>query len=290
MIAPGWGRRSCEVLGIKLRAGLLGLAALLLVGSYAATTASAQGPFFYHRALQGSGNGVKVSEKEPENVEGTSPVGEKKVVLSGKLLSIAVEIVAASVEVKGNVYNNALQGQTKDLLTYVEPELVKPAASNCVVTIGTNNMVKLFGHQAWKWNGTEAQLHEQPQAEQKPDWIFLPAELQQGAEELPKELTFVTITLSKGSGGTCALAGTFPVKGSSAVAVEPPNVGEWGTAETQKVLPNGQKQHFWNGTKNVGVETKLVLGTEPTELKQQTKVKTLGRQGGAPQELAHFES
>ncbi len=274
---------------IKVRAGLLGLLAMLLVGSFAAASASAQGPFFHHRNKGETGNGVKWNQqtsKPPwEAVEGSG--GEAK--LKGKVLSIATEITAEGTEVKGIVFNNALQGQTKVLLTYLNPKVAVPASSHCSVIIGTNNVVKLYGHQAWTWNGTEEQLKEQPQKAQKPDWIFLPSELQQGAEGLPTNLAYTTLTFSN-NGGTCLLDGTFAVEGSTAAAVEPAGVEEFSTKETQRALPNEAGQHFWNGKKNVGVKTALKFAGSPAVIEQTDTVKTIGTQGFEPQELAHFES
>jgi hypothetical protein len=270
---------------------MLGLMVMLLVGSYAASVASAQGPFFHHRNVGETGNGVKWSQQTAgrppwEAVEGSGP----KVTLEGKIVSEPVVITAESVEVKGIIFNNAVQGQAKLLFTYVEPQLIKPAL-HCKVVIGMGNVVKLYGHQAWTWNGTEPQLKEQPQKEQKPDWIFLPNELQQGAESLPTSQVFTQITLlNKSATETCPVAGQFPVTGSVAAAIEPANVEEWSTTETSKALPNLTKQHFSNGVKNIGAETGLKLGAETAKLVQEAKVKTIGTQGFAAQEIAHFEN
>lgn len=276
------------MLGIKLRVGLLGLMAMLLVGSYVATAASAQGPFFHHRNKGETGNGVKWGQTSTppwEAVEGKGPEAK----LESKILAEPVHITAESFSVTGIIFNNALQGQTKIQFKYVNPKLLKPVLP-CTVVIGMNNTVKLYGHLAWTWNGTAEQLKEQPQTGQKPDWIFLPSELQQGAETLPTELVFTQITLQNKGTEVCPLAGQFAVKGSAAAAVEPPNVGEWGVTEKVKALPNGTKQHFWNGAKNNGVEVNLKLGLEPAKLEQEAEVKTVGTQGFEPQEIAKFEN
>lgn len=229
---------------------------------------------------------MKIDAREPEGV--SSSAGEQK--LRFKALDNVVEIASPHVEVKGVIYNNALQGQAKLLMTFFEPKITKPLSeAECEVKIGTNNTLKLFGHLAWKWDGTKAQLEEQPQKEQNPDWIFLPQELPQGAEELPKA-TFYTFTLSKGPKGTCSAAAVYPVQGNAAAAVEPPNLGEWSPNEKITFLEDGTKQHFWNGKKNIGVESFSSVGGEKMELIGQFKLKTTGRQGGAPQEIAHFES
>jgi hypothetical protein len=262
----------------KPRAWLLGLMALLLVGSYAPATASAQGPFWYHRGVGEKGNGVKIAASAPEGI--ASSAGEQFFLF--KVAGMEVAITSPQAQLKGIIYNNGLQGQAKILIAFAQPTTTKPAG--CLVKIGTNNIITVFGHLAWTWDGSEAQLKEQPQSAQKPDWVFTGKELAQGATELPQEEIY-KITLSN-----CAAAGTFPVKGNYAGAIEPPNVGEWSTNETQILQENGARQHFWNGKSNIGAETRLLGGTEPFTHVGEYKFKTTGRQGGAPQEVARFES
>jgi len=229
------------------------------------------------------GCAMKISPQEPEFVAG----GGGEQILKGKIGGTVVEIVAGQAQVKGEIYNNALQAQTKIQIGYHELRLAKPNFPNCVVTVGVGNVIKVYGHQMWKWDGSSTQLHEQPQQQQRPDWVFLPTEPQQGAIELPNSNTFTTITLK---GAECGvLASTVSVKGSVAAAITPPNLGEWGFTETQKVWPTNQLQHFFNGKENVGVETKLTLGGEPAVLEGTFSTKTIGRQQNAPQEIAHLE-
>jgi hypothetical protein len=273
------------VLISKQRAWLLGLLAPMLVGSYTAASAYAVGPFFHQRAIGGKGNGVKIAAGEPEVVSGSAGKQELRFEVGEQDFLVT----SPRAELKGVIYNNALQGQAKLSLTFVEPKIEEPALSGCTATIGANNTIKLLGHQAWTWNGTEAQLEEQSQKEQKPEWIFLPQELQQGAEGLPKEQLFFYISL--GPKGSCgALSGKLPVVGSLAVAVEPSGVEEWSTSETGIFLPNPTKLHFWNGVRNVGVEAGATQGTGPFTLTGKYQLKTAGRQGGASREVARFES
>jgi hypothetical protein len=268
------------VLRLKPRAGVAGLLTMLLVGMFAAAVAEAnQGPFWYHRAIGGQGKGVKLSGQQGgvpwEEVRG----GGGKVVLEGKLAGAEVELEAAQVQVKGIVYNNGLQGQAKLEFAYINPKSVKP--NNCNVTISKSNVVKVFGHQAWTWDGSAGQLKEQPQQNQKPDWLFTGQELQQKAKELPKGVVFTAITLS---GASCAIPGTAAVEGSLAAAIKPEQVGAFSTSQTAEALEKG-KQHFWNGVENVGVETEFKFGGALAKLKQTNTVTAFGTQGGAAQEL-----
>lgn len=277
------------MLAIKPRVWLLGMLGMLLVGSFATASAEAQGPFFYHRKANSQQiKGVKISAQAPELIAGSG--GEEKLVGN---VGVEIEIKSKQVQIKGEIYNNALQGQAKIQITYIEPVVVKPA--NCLVTVGVANTIKVYGHQAWTWDGTEGQRTEQPQEHQKPDWIFLPTELQQGATELPAQ-TFTELKFSKKPGVECPalLTGTPQrVKGSLAAAIEPPNVGEWAITETQKFLPNGTKQHFWNGKENIGAKTQLTIGgsTNEATLSGETEAKVLPRQvTQEQQEIAHYES
>lgn len=264
--------------------GSAGLIAILLIGLFAVASAEAQGPFWYHRALGGQGKGLKISAQTPEEVRGTG--GEAKV--EGKILGETIEISAKEVQVKGIIYNNALQAQAKFEVVYVQPTLVKPAIS-CAVTIGNRNTVKVFAHMAWTWNGEKKQLEEQPQANQEADWIFLGQEIQQGAKGLPAAVPFTSITISDKE-KSCILASTQAVTGSIAASISWGGLGTFGTTQWVTMLENGAHQHFWNGTENVGVETALKFNNEPAKLKQSIETATFGRQGGAKQEVAAYES
>ncbi len=271
------------MLGIKTRVGILGLLTMMVVGAFASSSAQAQGPVWYHRTSPGCGCQAKISAKEPEYMAG----GGGKQKLRGTIGGTAFEITAGQAQIKAEIYNNNLQAQTKIQISYHELKLANPNFPNCVVTVGTGNVIKVYGHQMWKWDGTSTQLHEQPVQQQRPDWVFLPTEPQQEATELPNNNTFTTIKLT---GAECGiLAGTYPVKGSVAAAITPPNLGEWGFNETQKIWPTSQKQHFFNGKENIGAETKLTFGGTAAELEGEFSTKTIGRQQNAPQEIAHFE-
>lgn len=270
---------------LKLRAGLLGLVAMLLVSSFAAAPAGAWGPWWHHRCIGCMDQG-KITGQLPEQIKGQG--GEQK--LKGKVILMPVTVIAKSVQVKGIIYNNAFQAQAKLELAY--RELSVEGSPNCIVTVGVQNTVKVFGHQAWTWNGEKKQLEEQPQQpNQKPDWIFLPQELQQGAESLPKaEFTTLVLTSKNEETEKCAFHGKYEVKGSVTGEITPEHTEEWSLTQTVRTPEGGTKQHFWNGEKNVGVETGLTLGTEPAKLVGEFKTQTAGRQQGAPQEVALFES
>lgn len=270
---------------LKLRAGLLGLLAMLLLGAFAAAPAFAEGgPFWHHREVGEENEGAKITEQAPEKIGGEG--GEQK--LKGKLAGTAIEIVAKSVQVKGEIYNNADQAQAKILLAYNQPTLTIPAASHCAVLVGTNNTVPVYAHQAWKWNGKIPQLAVGQQFEQERDWIVTPFNLSQQLPikneevELPKEV-FTTITLSS-SGGTCLLAGKAPVEGSvGAEVLSLKGLEHWSREETQKTPGEQVKQHFWNGTRYVGVDLVLYFDKEPASLTGEFKLKT------NKQEVALFE-
>jgi len=261
----------------RMRVAALGVLALLLACSLAATPAFAEaGPFWHHRNNAKEGAGSKIEEKSPESFQGEG--GEQK--LKGTISGLAVEGAAGSVQVKGIIYNNTLQGQTKLKEIVHEPRLVKPELKGCAATIGENNIISVTGHLAWTWNGTKEQLTEQPQLNQKPDGIGVPAEIAEGATELPKG-TFTTITL-KGS-GCGVLLGTFRIEGSAALEGTPENLEEWARTLTVRIPEGKRKQHFWNGKEFIGVETGLKSASNEASLSGQAKAKSV------TQEIAAFE-
>ena len=239
----------------KIRVGMLGLMVMLLVGSYAATAYAEPGPFCHQRVNSEGGTGNKITEAAPEFVQGEG--GEQKLEGSG------VALVATSVQVKGIIYNNADQCQAKLELKYHNPTWV---GHTCTITVGTDNSVKVFGHLAWKWDGTTKQLEENPQKEQTPDWIFTHSELNTKGElkALPKE-EFTTISFKGGTGEKeCALLSNQKpkVEGSVGVTIlSPVGLEQWSRKESDAVQGGQLKQHIWvSGLKPprfVGVETGL---------------------------------
>jgi hypothetical protein len=238
---------------------MLSFLALLAVGSLVVPAAYAEaGPFWHHRAKGEKGEGAKIPEASPEQFQGEGG----KQILVVTISSTPVEIVAKSVQVKGILYNNALQGQLKVELKYHEPTLAKPELKSCEVKIGTNNEVHAEGHLAWKWNGEAKQLEEQPQVNQKPDVIFTPAPITEGSEKLP-EGSFTTITLS--GSGCGVLAGSFKINENFAATTKPSNLEEWSTTLIT-TFPGWAKQQYWNGKKSVGVEPALKIAGNAASL------------------------
>jgi hypothetical protein len=257
------------------RTVVLGFLALLAVGSFGASTAYGEaGPFFHHRAIGGKGEGEKVEAKSPETFSGEG--GEQ--VMTGTIAGSGIEITAKSVQAKGILYNNALQGQAKLLQKYHEPKLVKPTLK-CEVKMGENNELKVFIHLAWKWNGTTKQLEEPSQGNQKPTGVGVPNEIASGSERLP-EGSFTTITLS--GTGCGVLSGSFKINGSISAFPKPANVEEW-SKKVAVVFPGWKQMHFWNGKTFIGVETGLTFAGNPASYNGQSEVST------AAQEIAVFE-
>jgi hypothetical protein len=271
------------VLGIKMRAGVLGLLAMLLVGMFAAVVAEAnQGPFIYRRAIGGQGKGVKLSGQQGglpfEEVRGGGP----EVKFSAKAGGVEIELTAEQVQIKGIVYNNAIQGQAKLAFAYFNIKVLKPGGG-CIGKIGNNNVVKIFGHQVWTYSGNASELKEQPVQNQKPLWLFTGQELQQGATALPIEVPLTTITFSG-----CASALTATLKGTFVASTKPEQLGAFSTTQTSESLVDGTRLHFWNGSSNNEGKSALVLGTEPFLMKESETISAFGVQGGAAQELGQW--
>lgn len=262
----------------RARAALLGTLTLLLMSSLAAATAQATaGPFVYHRAIGEKTGGVKIPEKSPEPFQGEG--GEQRA--ASKIAGTEVEGVAKSVQIKGIIYNNSLQGQLKMDLKFHEVELTKPKLPGCVVKFGKNNESTVAGHLAWKWNGTAKQLEEPTQTSQGPTGVGLGSELTEGATTLPSA-EFTTIAFS---GAACGvLIGKYIAKGSETIKTKPSTLGEWGKSIAITLDENKEKIHFWNGKTFIGAETALLLGTEPAKVSGESKAEISG------QEIAVFEN
>jgi hypothetical protein len=278
----------------RLRAVMLGLLAITLVGAVMATTASAEaGPFWRHR-VAGEEKETEGQKIEPSKAESFSGTGSTQT-LNGTVSGVGIEITSSSTQVKGAIFNNALQGQVKIELIFNQPTLVKPVLSNCLVTIGTRNIIVAKGHLMWKWNGTAAQLLEQPQAAQVPDLAFTAVEPTQqkpfAALDYRKNGVFSTVTLS--GGGCGVLGGTFPVEGSE-VGILNRNLETWSKKLSIRTLPGGLikkevgegegfLQHFWDGEAFQSAIIGLKFGGNPANLTGQTNVEA------AQQEISIFE-
>jgi hypothetical protein len=280
------GGREHYVLRFKMRAGLLGLLAMVLLGSYAATPAFAEGgPFCHHAKGPLKEDDGKIKAQEPENIQGQGT--EQKLV--GILGGERVTLISRSAQLKGNLYNNEDQCQAK--VEIVFGTLTIAGFPGCVVTLPHQNVLKLFAHAAWTWNGEIKQLEEKPQTNQRRDWLLLPVELQQGATGLPKtEIPFTVINIASGK-ETCLLATRqLALKGSMAKEAKPATLAEFREEEEVTLLPNRTKQHFWNGREFIGVETGLTLNSEEATIEGGFKIKPIGRQQLAPQLISFSES
>jgi hypothetical protein len=266
----------------KLRAVVLGLLAMALLGSYAATPAFAEGgPYCHHRELGGKGEGEKITESSPEQFLTKGGVQT----FDGIVAGAKIEIQSKAAQIKGIVYNNAQQCQAKAELAFQPP--IVTGFPKCGVTINSNNMIKLFGHRAWKYNGETKELTEPPEASQKLVWIFGPTELQAKAKGLQSKALFSTI---KFTGAECIFNGTkVEVNGTVGAESAPSNAGEWGTVEEQ--IYNGGEVwlHFWNGEEFVPAKTALTLSGNPATYKGLLHLETIGHQGHPAQEIGYFE-
>lgn len=262
----------------RARAALLcGLTSLLVSAFVVAPALAAAGPFAYHRGIGEKGNGVKISEKSPEQFQGEG--GQQKA--ASKISGIEVEGVAKSVQIKGIIYNNSLQGQLKMDLKFHEVTLTKPNLPGCEVKFGKNDSSTVVGHLAWKWDGTAKQLEESAPLHQGPTGVGLGSELSQGATELPST-EFTTITFS---GTACGvLIGKYTAKGSESIKTKPSSLGEWSKSLTITLAENKEAIHFWNGKSFIGANTSLLLGSEPAKVGGESKAEVL------QQEIAVFES
>jgi hypothetical protein len=293
----------------KIRALVLTLLAVMLAGSVMAGAASAEpGPFWHHRPLNGSGEGAKIEPNAPENFEGNGGQQTLTSEVAAKPENLKVELKSPAVQVKGAIFNNAHQGQIKLVIFYqtIIATIGGKAAPNCKVMVGQqgqfSNIVQVKGHLAWKWNGTEKQLNEQPQNEQKPDIVFTAVEPQ---EQTGRPLTDLrqsgTFAEFKFVGTECSLLNaTFPkVSGAEVGIPNPSQLEEWSRTLEVRTIGSGQLpaevlgkkvegmgflQHIWVGAGYQPLITGLTFEKLPANLVGQTKTTA------AQQEIAVFGS
>jgi hypothetical protein len=229
----------------RIRALVLGLLAVMLAGSVMTATASAEaGPFWHHRT-GGEGEGSKIEPKAPENISAKGGLQTFTAEFGGA----KVEMTSPAVQVKSAIFNAPHQGQIKLNLFY-QPFSVKVggvAKPLCKVTLGQqgqfSNIIQLKGHLAWKWNGTEKQLNEQPQKEQKPDIIFTTVEPQEQPErpllDLRRQGVFAEF---KFVGTECGLFNGTSIKasGSKVGLPNPSQLEEWTKKLEVRTIASGQ--------------------------------------------------
>ncbi len=263
----------------KMRVVLFAALGMLMLGAFVSASAYATAGPFWHERTGGSGTGVKIEEKMPEQFQGEG--GEQRFLT--KIGASEIEFTAPSVQVKGVIYNNALQGQIKLELKYGTITVVKPKDPECVVTVGIGNTVKTIGHLAWKWNGQKKQLEEQPQSkQQKVELLFTPKEIAEGEKALPTG-TFAEFTFKGGTTKCSPLVTPSKVEGSTVGFPTPTNLEEWSKTLAVRTPEGKEKQHFWNGSEFIGVETGLKFAGNEASLIGETKV------NADLQEIAVFE-
>jgi hypothetical protein len=269
------GRKEIADMSYKARALAAGLLGLLLAGSIACANAlAAPGPLWFHREAGSKGAGEVIGKASPETVQGEGG----KQVIAGEIGGTPIEVASTSVKLEGKIYNNENQAQAELELKYIEPKLVKPALKECKVKIGKENTVKLFGLQAWTWNGEGKQLEEEKGlvASQSPQWVLLPKELAPGATGLPDE-QLTTMMFSEGA--HCGvLIGTYKIIGTQAGESKP----GLGFSASQIVTAAAGKKlvHFWNGTKFIGAETGLAFDGNPAGFAGETTSKAVKQEVG----------
>jgi hypothetical protein len=250
----------------KLRTAMLCMLAVSLASSLAPTPASATAGPFWHEQFMGEGEGEKIPEDNWLKFQGEG--GEQK--WKSIIGSEPVEVVADRAQIKGIYYNkDTMQGQVKFDVIYKQPKLVKPALKGCETNFGRNNVIKVFGHLAWKWNGTAKQLKESAPVQQKWDILGTTGDIKEGQTKLP-ESRFTTLILT--GTGCSVLAGQYAIEGSMALETTPENLGEWVRVFTLKLTEGKRKQHYWNGNEAIGMETGLSLAGHEANVTGQIKL------------------
>jgi hypothetical protein len=230
----------------RTRLVLAGLVALLALSSVMAAPVSAfPGPFWRQRPAGTSGNGVKITQSAQEKFQSK---GGKSIL---RAPSVGITVTCLESQDKGTIWNNKLQGQGKLQIAFHRCTQTGNG-TNCTVAEPIN--LSTFFHLAWKWDGSAKQLEQgnQESLGQKWDVLFTPSEIAEGAEKLSTEEEFVTINFA----GTCTAASS-KVLGFESAQPYPTQIGTWTSTVVFVFTPGKHLQHFWNGAKQVGVETGL---------------------------------
>jgi hypothetical protein len=280
-----------------MRAAVLGLLALLLVGSIGVGSASANpGPICWHRANSADA-GARIPATAPEPFFGEASGSQ---VLEGKTAGTEFVISSTKAQIKGVIYNarnqagTAIQCQIKAWIRYQNPILEKPVISGCTVTVGEagDNNVQIDGEFMWKYEGAAKELTEQPQLVQHPDLVVWPAAAGQivpGESKIPSgEFTKVNL------GSKCGVLSNVKIVVKANVGVSVANhlgeeaVEKWDTKFIFKALPEAW-QHFWVGTETSGSYSEfkpaLTAVTEPAKYKGPFSVEIDKRQQNPIQEI-----
>jgi hypothetical protein len=266
----------------RTRLVLAGLVVLLALSSVMAAPVSAfPGPFWRQRAVGVKTNGVKITQAAQEKF---LSVGGKAVFRSP---GVGIVITCLESQDKGTIWNNQLQGQGK----------IQVAFHNCTVTgNGTNCKVvepikfSSFFHLAWKWNGTKAQLAQgnQESLGQKWDILFTPREIVEGAENLSEKEEFVTVNFTPEA--ECTFANST-ILGFESAQPYPTQIGTWTNTLVIVFIPGRHLQHFWNGARQVGVETGLkAFGLVESTFEGEDEANTFAAANGEPVEVSVAEN
>jgi hypothetical protein len=265
----------------RTRLVLAGLVALLALSSVMAAPVSASpGPFWHQRPAGTTGNGVKITQSAQEKFLSK---GGTSVLTTGGAVNIT--ITCAEVQNKGTIWNNKLQGQGKLQVQFTKCKTIGNGAG---CTVAEPIKFSTYFHLAWKWNGEAKQLEQgnQEALGQKVDILFTPKEIQEGAESINDEENFVTLTFN----GICLNAST-EVVGFESAQIYPTQVGTWASNAAFVFTPVRKKQHFWNGTKQVGVETRLrAFGLVESGFESVDEANTFQAANGEPVEVSVSEN
>ncbi len=247
---------------------LMGLIAVMAVGSVASATASAEaGPFWHHRFSVSEEEGKKFNQSEQEKY-----YGQGKTILSTIILGTPVTL-AGELQIKGTLWNEANQGQLKMQAEFHNVIWV----GHCQVKVVVPEDYQ--GHLMWKWNGEAKQLENTKAAQEEQHWdgIILPAKTTLTGTGLSGKNSFATITFGPLCKGLENIHGE--ATGAAAFTAET-KPGEFKKAFTFISPGVPVVQHFWNGSAFTGLKENLLFGTNeakflayiPTEASQEVAV------------------
>lgn len=244
----------------KVRFVVLSLLALFVLGSVGSATASAEpGPFWHHRALNGTEfPGEKIEKAAKEKVSGES----NAVTLKGKAGGLTLQI-KCKLKFTGTIWNEEKQGQGSFETKFTECGVAERLCPVTVVTTG-----EYPAHLMWKYLGNSKELEQiKPQSKiQGPELLIIPpgVELTQ-AGGLKEEKSFATVEISTEKGCGEALGGLkTEVAGATVAVAFKPAIEHFAQTTTFLFLgQNEYRQHYWNGERQVQLKVGLKAFAAP---------------------------
>src|ERR1700675_4793590 len=252
---PGQAREKGINMMLKARALLLTPLVLVVVGSALSAPASAEpGPFWHHKPIGSGSDEGKIEQAAKEEVAGEST----EIKLVSKAGGTEVEIVC-NLKTEETIWNitNLGHSQVKSA-TFSECKLVKPAITGCTLSV-TALGLPWQDYLMWKYLGNKKELANVNQQAAQPTGAGQMGHIIRvpNGVGLTKEGGFTSEAeiLEVNFGAKCGVLTSLKMKAEGAFSGEFETAPETFSQSIKiKYSPNGQLQHYWNGTQFVPIK------------------------------------